>query len=103
MSDTKKSFKKEAASAPIEREPTEEAKSSDVKEKEKQPVVQKKLVPTPVPPLTARPVLVSFSRWFSARSREKGWKPHWVAGMKAYASTAGRLPMDGWDDLFRNY
>lgn len=99
MQERKKSSKKKEASVPSMFESAKEAKSPKVEEEK----VEAKTAPAAPPAPTARPVLVSFARWFAARSREKGWKPHWVAGMKAYANTAGRLPMAGWDDLFKSY
>jgi hypothetical protein len=101
MTAKKKSTTKKA-SAPSVSESAKEAKSPKVEEIS-EVVPPKKVAPVPPSLPKARPVLVSFARWFAARSREKGWKPHWVAGMKAYANTAGRLPMEGWDKLFENY
>lgn len=100
MPDKKKTTttKQSTASAPSVSESAKEAKSP-AEEK----VVEKPQAAPVSPPPRMRPVLVSFARWFAARSKVKGWKPHWVAGMKAYANTSGRLPMEGWDDLFKNY
>lgn len=103
--DEKRSTVKEKqASASSVPESVKEAKSPDADKKAAEPPKVERAAPpraTPTPPAKMR--LVSFARWFAARSREKGWKPHWVAGMKAYANTSGRLPMEGWDELFRNY
>lgn len=43
--------------------------------------------------------LIPFSRWFNAR----GYKPHWKAGMEAYADTSGKKTVEAWDTIFKNY
>lgn len=58
------------------------------------------------PPTQAAPrkePLVSFERWFKARSPEKGYKPHWIAGMQAFTDTSTRRSMSDWDSIFKNY
>ena len=62
-------------------------------------VVKKDVVPPPVVPAEASGPLISFERWFKSRR----YKPHWIAGMRAYASTSGRKTSEGWDQLFKNY
>jgi hypothetical protein len=88
---------KEKASAPTAPKKVKEAKKepekSEPKVKAKAPVAK-----SPVPVLT-----VSFARWFAARSKVKKWKPHWMAGMKAYANTSGRKPYEEWDRIFKDY
>lgn len=113
MVDKKKSSKSEVEVASAPKAPSAAEKSSGEPKPPKaskpklpkagEPKLPKAVVAPAAPAPKARPVLVSFARWFATRSKEKGWKSHWVAGMKAYANTAGRLPMAGWDELFRNY
>lgn len=103
MVDKRKSSKREVEVASAPKVPSAvEAPTSPKEKPPKESTPPKKAAPV-APPPKARPVLVSFVRWFATRSKERGWKSHWAAGMKAYANTAGRLPMDGWDDLFKNY
>lgn len=88
----------EVASAPGVSEPAEEAQLD-----KKEPVKQEPVKPKAPALSLSKPVLVSFARWFAARGKERGWKPHWQAGMRAYANTAGRLSMEGWDEVFKEY
>lgn len=46
---------------------------------------------------------VPFDKWFKVRSKERGYRPHWMAGMQAYTDTNVPRPMTEWDNLFRNY
>jgi len=44
--------------------------------------------------------IMNFDRWFNAQKEKK---PHWKAGMKAYANTNGRRTASAWATLFKNY
>lgn len=46
---------------------------------------------------------VTFAKWFKARSRERGYKPHWVAGMQAFTDTNAIRSMTEWDEIFKAY
>jgi hypothetical protein len=81
---------KKKASAPVEADPA----PKEVKE------VAEKPAPAVAPPVLP---LVSFVRWFKARSKERGFKPHWMKGMQSYANTSGRHTMDEWDQIFSKY
>lgn len=61
------------------------------------PVVK---TPPPVQKSQPRRPLVTFTRWFNARS----FKPHWKAGMAVHAGDlkARRTPEE-WDKLFETY
>lgn len=48
----------------------------------------------------AAPVqIVSFDRWFATTQRP----PHHKAGMKAFANTAGKKPVEQWNLIFQSY
>jgi len=51
---------------------------------------------------TPEPV-VSFDRWFRIRSKERGYEPHWINGMKAFTDTTVSRPMSEWDRIFATY
>jgi len=51
----------------------------------------------------AVPLPISFSKWFKLRAKERGFKPHWVAGMQAFTNTAVPRTVSDWDRLFENY
>lgn len=52
--------------------------------------------PTEEPPVT-------FTKWFKVRGKERGFKPHWVAGLQAFADTNVPRPMSEWDRIFKAY
>lgn len=45
------------------------------------------------------PVLVTFDRWFALQGRPA----HHKAGMSAYTNTKGKMTVDAWNKLFKNY
>jgi len=70
-----------------------------VEQKKVQPAAgQAPVSESPAPAVETLP-LITFDRWFSA----KGFKPHWKAGMIAFADTAGRKTAAEWDAIFKSY
>jgi len=84
-----------ASAPPAEKKTEKEPKPKKVEE------TKAEVAEAPVP-VRGNPV-VSFERWFAARSKQKRWKPHWLAGMRAYADTSGRKSIEEWDRIFKNY
>jgi hypothetical protein len=93
---TKKSSQKERPEATASKSKPEKKIASEEK-----PVVMKESKPAPKPstPPAPKGPAVPFARWFQA----KGFKPHWIGGMKAFADTSGRKTMEEWDQVFKNY
>ncbi len=79
-----------------------EKKDPPPKEVKEEPKVEVAKAPPAPMPVRGNPV-VSFERWFAAQSKLRRWKPHWMAGMRAYADTSGRKSMDDWDQTFKAY
>jgi len=86
------------ASAPA----AEKKEPKPKKAEENKPVAVAASLPPAPEPVRGNPV-VSFERWFAARSKERRWKPHWIRGMRAYANTSGRKSLEEWDRIFANY
>jgi hypothetical protein len=96
----KKEPKSTVSALAADKEKKEEPKKVEVPKAEP----QKPKAPPPQAPASVRgdPV-VSFERWFAARSKQKKWKPHWMDGMRAFAKTSGRKSMSAWDQIFEKY
>lgn len=81
-----------------------EVKAEAVEAVEEKPVVVvdvEDVAPKAVLAASAPPeVVMTFDRWFGS---QKDKKPHWKAGMKAYANTNGRRTASAWASLFKNY
>ena len=82
---------------PVKPKKTEEKPGSDPKpevkkESDPKPEIIKEVKKEPEVPCT-------FSRWF----RSKGFKPHWQAGMEAYADVSRKRTPSEWDLIFKNY
>jgi hypothetical protein len=76
------------------------AKTTEVKPKVTKKSSKKVVAKTPPPVEKKKPEpLVAFSVWF----RAKRFKPHWAAGMQAYADTTKRRTVADWDRLFKGY
>ena len=88
--------KKEEAKLSPPKKKKAEAKKEEVKEE-----VKKEPEKAPEPESFAP--AVSFNRWFRSRSKARGFKPHWVAGMRKYADISGRHSLEQWDLIFKDY
>jgi len=60
--------------------------------------VEEKKIETPAAP-QEQEQLVTFSRWFIARS----FRAHWKEGMEAYTDTTLKRTMSDWDKVFKAY
>jgi len=78
---------------------TETDKMPAPKEEAKVASKKKEAPAPPAPRKKSQEPLVSFARWFQS----KKFKPHWAAGMEAYADISRRRTMAEWDRLFKNY
>ena len=87
----------------------EKTKKKEIIEKEPAPLAEDKPVEKEVKkesekkePEIRYPV-VSFKRWFHARSKVRKYKSHWIKGMEAFTDTSGNRTMLEWDEIFKKY
>jgi hypothetical protein len=79
------------------------AQSEPAVELEKAFVVIQPIVVAPAPVEVAPEPVVGFSSWFRVRSKQRGYKPHWIDGMKAFTDTNSPRSMKDWDEAFKAY
>ena len=79
----------------------------EIVKEEAKPIVAPKVTPKAPAMLgiqqsTVDPI-VPFRTWFRLRSKERGYKPHWIEGMKAYTKTSTPRSLAEWDNVFSQY